>query len=197
MNEELQSTNEELEAMNDEMRERTDEALHANAFLSSILSSVHQSIVVVDQDLRIVAWSRAAAETWGLRADEVRGEHLLNLDIGIPADQLRDPIRDGPRRRAAGRRRRARTQPPRPGGRVHDLVRSAHRTARRRAGRDPRDGRRARRAGLGRRLGRVVRMRLREPLAPARARATPSRGAPRCARADRRRAIAAAAPSRW
>ena len=93
MNEELQSTNEELEAMNDEMRERTDEALHANAFLSSILSSVHQSIVVVDQDLRIVAWSRAAADTWGLRADEVRGEHLLNLDIGIPADQLRDPVR--------------------------------------------------------------------------------------------------------
>jgi two-component system CheB/CheR fusion protein len=92
MNEELQSTNEELEAMNDEMRERTDEALHANAFLSSILSSVHQSIVVVDDDLRIVAWSRSASETWGLRADEVRGEHLLNLDIGIAADQLRDPI---------------------------------------------------------------------------------------------------------
>jgi two-component system CheB/CheR fusion protein len=92
MNEELQSTNEELEAMNDEMRERTDEAMHANAFLSSILSSVHQSIVVVDRDLHIVAWSRAAADAWGLRADEVRGEHLLNLDIGIPADQLRDPI---------------------------------------------------------------------------------------------------------
>ena len=92
MNEELQSTNEELEAMNDEMRERTDEAVHANAFLSSILSSVHQSIVVVDRDLHIAAWSRAAADTWGLRADEVRGEHLLNLDIGIPADRLRDPI---------------------------------------------------------------------------------------------------------
>ena len=93
MNEELQSTNEELEAMNVEMSERTDEALHANAFLSSILSSVHQSIVVVDSELSIVAWSRAAAETWGLRADEVRGEHLLNLDIGIAADGLRDPIR--------------------------------------------------------------------------------------------------------
>jgi two-component system CheB/CheR fusion protein len=93
MNEELQSTNEELEAMNEEMRERTDEALHANAFLSSILASVHQSIVVVDQDLSILAWSRAAVETWGLRADEVRGEHLLNLDIGIAADGLRDPIR--------------------------------------------------------------------------------------------------------
>ena len=94
MNEELQSTNEELEAMNEEMGERTDEALHANAFLSSVLSSVHQSIIVVDRELRIGAWSRAAAETWGLREDEVRSEHLLNLDIGIPTDQLRDPIRN-------------------------------------------------------------------------------------------------------
>ncbi len=94
MNEELQSTNEELEAMNEEMGERTDEAIHANAFLTSILSNVHQSIVVVDRDLRIAAWSRAAADTWGLREDEVRGEHLLNLDIGIATDQLRDPIRN-------------------------------------------------------------------------------------------------------
>ena len=94
MNEELQSTNEELEAMNDEMRERTDEAVGANAFLTSILSSVHQSVIVVDESLRIGAWSRAAAEAWGLREDDVRGEHLFNLDIGIPTDRLRDPIRE-------------------------------------------------------------------------------------------------------
>src|SRR3954454_22244077 len=77
-NEELQSTNEELEMMNEEMRERTDEAVGANAFLTSILSSVHQSVIVVDESLRIGAWSRAAAEAWGLREDDVRGEHLFN-----------------------------------------------------------------------------------------------------------------------
>jgi two-component system CheB/CheR fusion protein len=93
MNEELQSTNEELETMNDELRERTDEALHANAFLGSVLSSIHQAVVVVDSALRIVTWSRHATELWGLRADEVEGEHLLNLDIGIPIARLRDPIR--------------------------------------------------------------------------------------------------------
>ena len=38
-------------------------------------------------------WSRAAADLWGLRADEVQGEHVLNLDIGIPVDRLRDSLR--------------------------------------------------------------------------------------------------------
>ena len=93
MNEELQSTNEELETMNDELRERTDEALRANSFLGSVLAGIHQSVVVVDKQLRVTAWSRAAAELWGLRADEVQGEHLLNLDIGIPVDRLHDSLR--------------------------------------------------------------------------------------------------------
>jgi two-component system, chemotaxis family, CheB/CheR fusion protein len=93
MNEELQSTNEELETMNDELRERTDETLQANSFLGSVLSSIHQGVIVVDKTLRVVAWSRRAADLWGLRDDEVEGEHLLNLDIGIPVQRLRDPVR--------------------------------------------------------------------------------------------------------
>jgi len=93
MNEELQSTNEELEAMNDELRDRTDDALQANAFLRSILWSVEQAVVVVDRQLCVTKWSRSAAELWGLREDEVEGQHLLNLDIGIPVGELREPIR--------------------------------------------------------------------------------------------------------
>jgi two-component system CheB/CheR fusion protein len=93
MNEELQSTNEELETMNDELRERTDETLQANSFLGSVLSGIQQGVVVVDRTLRILAWSRRATDLWGLRDDEVEGEHLLNLDIGIPVQRLRDPIR--------------------------------------------------------------------------------------------------------
>lgn len=79
--------------MNDELRDRTDETLHANTFLASVLSSIHQGVVVVDRTLRIVAWSRRAAELWGLRDDEVEGEHLLNLDIGLPVRRLREPIK--------------------------------------------------------------------------------------------------------
>jgi two-component system, chemotaxis family, CheB/CheR fusion protein len=93
MNEELQSTNEELETMNDELRERTDEALRANSFLTSILGGIHQSVVVVDRQLRVTAWSSAAAELWGLRDEDVQGEHFLNLDIGIPVADLRDLLR--------------------------------------------------------------------------------------------------------
>jgi two-component system CheB/CheR fusion protein len=93
MNEELQSTNEELETMNDELRDRTDETLQANSFLGSVLSGIHQGVVVVDRGLRVVAWSRRATELWGLRDDEVEGENLLNLDIGIAVQRLRDPIR--------------------------------------------------------------------------------------------------------
>lgn len=79
--------------MNDELRERTDETLQANSFLGSVLSSIQQGVVVVDRDLRVVAWSRRITDLWGLRDDEVEGEHLLNLDIGIPVQRLRDPIR--------------------------------------------------------------------------------------------------------
>jgi two-component system, chemotaxis family, CheB/CheR fusion protein len=93
MNEELQSTNEELETMNDEMRERTDDAIRANAFLRSVLTSVLQSVVVVDRDLRVTAWSERSTELWGLREDEVDGQHFLNLDIGLPVGELRTPIR--------------------------------------------------------------------------------------------------------
>jgi two-component system CheB/CheR fusion protein len=75
------------------MRDRTDDALHANAFLTSVLSSVPQSVVVVDRAFRVGGWSRAASEAWGLREGEVRNEHFLNLDIGIPTGELRDPIR--------------------------------------------------------------------------------------------------------
>ena len=198
MNEELQSTNEELETMNDELRERTDEAEQANAFLESILGE-HPAGRGRRRPASCASTrgTARAAELWGLRADEVQRR--------APAEpRHRDPGRPAARAAARGRspvRRKpmpsAGTQSPRAGGGGCDLVRSAHRAARGRAGRDSRDGRRARRAGLRRRLmprrgGCVPRA-----APPARARASPSRGAPRCAPADRRRAIAAASPSRW
>jgi two-component system, chemotaxis family, CheB/CheR fusion protein len=93
MNEELQSTNEELETMNDELRSRSDDLNEVNAFLESILGSFHGAVVVVDAELAIQAWNDQASELWGLRIDEVLGQHLLNLDIGLPVGRLRDPIR--------------------------------------------------------------------------------------------------------
>jgi two-component system, chemotaxis family, CheB/CheR fusion protein len=93
MNEELQSTNEELETINEELRVRTNELNRVNGFLESILSSLDSGVVVVDRDLRVQVWNTKATDLWGLRDDEVAGEHLLNLDIGLPVDQLRAPLR--------------------------------------------------------------------------------------------------------
>jgi two-component system CheB/CheR fusion protein len=93
MNEELQSTNEELQTVNVELRTRTEEANHLNAFLESVLTSMRAAAVVVNQNLNVLVWNRRAEDLWGLRADEVHGRSLLNLDIGLPATQLRDVVR--------------------------------------------------------------------------------------------------------
>jgi two-component system CheB/CheR fusion protein len=92
-NEELQSTNEELETINDELRQRTIELNEINNFLEAILTSLNSAVVVVDRDVRIQVWNRHAQELWGLRPDEVEGEHLMNIDIGLPVERLHQPIR--------------------------------------------------------------------------------------------------------
>jgi len=93
MNEELQSTNEELQTTNEELRQRTDELSRTNLFLESILASVRAAVVVVDRQLNVNIWSPKAHDLWGLRSDEVQGQSLLNLDLGLPVEQLRTPIR--------------------------------------------------------------------------------------------------------
>ena len=94
MNEELQSTNEELQTINDELRHRSDELNQVNGFLGSILTSLRSGVVVLNRDLLIQTWNDKAEDLWGLRVQEVQGDHFLNLDIGLPVGQLRQPIRD-------------------------------------------------------------------------------------------------------
>jgi two-component system CheB/CheR fusion protein len=93
MNEELQSTNEELQTANEQLRQSGDELNRANAFLENVLGSFHGGLIVVDQELRVQAWNSRAEDLWGLRGNEVQGKHLMNLDIGLPVDQLRLPLR--------------------------------------------------------------------------------------------------------
>jgi two-component system, chemotaxis family, CheB/CheR fusion protein len=92
-NEELQSTNEELETMNEELRQRSDELNQANRFLESVLTSLRSGVAVVNRELQLLAWNRHAEELWGLRSDEVRGQHLLNLDIGLPVQRLHPSLK--------------------------------------------------------------------------------------------------------
>ncbi len=92
MNEELQATNEELQTMNAELRRNGEDLDQMNSFLQSILASVRIGVVVVDQNLEVHLWNDRAEDLWGLKADEVVGQSLLNLDIGLPVETLREPV---------------------------------------------------------------------------------------------------------
>jgi two-component system, chemotaxis family, CheB/CheR fusion protein len=93
MNEELQSMNDELQASNEELRERTSEVGKLNQFMESVFTSLRAGVAVVDRDLRVQVWNSRAEDLWGVRRDEAVGEHLLNLDIGLPVDQLKPGVR--------------------------------------------------------------------------------------------------------
>jgi len=92
MNEELQSTNEELETVNDELRQRGADLSRSNIFLGGILRSVPLAVIVLDEQLQVELWNDVAADLWGLRADEVHGKPFFGLDIGLPVEQLKQPI---------------------------------------------------------------------------------------------------------
>jgi two-component system CheB/CheR fusion protein len=91
-NEELQSGHEELETMNDEMRIRSTDLDEARAFLAGVLSSIAAGVVVLATDLKVKSWNRGAAELWGLRGEEVLGEHFFGLDFGLPTTELREVV---------------------------------------------------------------------------------------------------------
>ncbi|RBY90828.1 CheR family methyltransferase [Blastococcus sp. TF02A-26] len=93
MNEELQSMNDELHTTNEDLRASTEEVGALNQFMSGVMSSFHAGVVVVDSDLRVLVWNAAAEELWGLRQDEVQGQYVLNLDIGLPVSELHPLLR--------------------------------------------------------------------------------------------------------
>jgi two-component system, chemotaxis family, CheB/CheR fusion protein len=94
MNEELQSTNDELQTINEMLRERTIELDEVNGFLESIMTSLRSGVIVIDVEMRITLWNHSSEDLWGLRRDEVENQHLLNLDIGLPLQELRPMVRE-------------------------------------------------------------------------------------------------------
>ncbi|PSB33210.1 CheR family methyltransferase [Chlorogloea sp. CCALA 695] len=94
MNEELQSSNEELQTINAELRLRSEELNQANGFLEAIFNSLTGGVAVLNRESIIQIWNEKSEDLWGLRSQEVVGQHFMNLDIGLPVEQLRQPIRD-------------------------------------------------------------------------------------------------------
>ncbi len=94
MNEELQSANEELQTINYELSDRTLELNRTNVFITSILKSLQTGMVVIDPNFNILIWNNFVEDLWGLRNDEVIHKSLFSLDISLPVEELRSPIRD-------------------------------------------------------------------------------------------------------
>jgi two-component system, chemotaxis family, CheB/CheR fusion protein len=93
MNEEMQSTNDELQSINDELAHRTAELHQLTEFLESIWAGLGGAVAVLDPELRVLVWNQGIEDLWGVREDEVQGRHFLNLDIGLPVDQVQPTLR--------------------------------------------------------------------------------------------------------
>lgn len=93
MNEELQSTNDELQSTNEQLGERTVEITDLNAFMQTILGSLRAAVIVLDRELTVQVWTRQAQDLWGLAETETVGQHVLNLDSGLPITELHPWLR--------------------------------------------------------------------------------------------------------
>jgi two-component system CheB/CheR fusion protein len=62
--------------------------------MESILGSLGAAVIVVNRDMIIQVWNRHAEDLWGLREEETIGAHLLNLDSGLPTEQVKPLVRD-------------------------------------------------------------------------------------------------------
>lgn len=64
-----------------------------NHFMESIVGSLRAAVIVINRDMIVQVWNWRAEDLWGLREDETVGAHLLNLDSGMPTEQLKGIIR--------------------------------------------------------------------------------------------------------
>ena len=95
LNEELESTNAELQSINTDLRLRTGEVERLNTLLLAITGNIEVGAAVLDKSMRVQVWNERAADLWGVRSDEVLGSSFFDLDIGLPAEQLRELIQAG------------------------------------------------------------------------------------------------------
>src|SRR5256712_1717186 len=95
LNEELESTNSELNSINSDLAMRRGEVERLNTLLLAITGNIELGAAVLDRTGRVQVWNERAADLWGVRSDEVVGYSFFELDIGLPAEQLRRLIQAG------------------------------------------------------------------------------------------------------
>jgi two-component system CheB/CheR fusion protein len=98
-NEELQSTNEELlttvdelQAANAELAVRTAETRRLTLYQQSIVDSVMEAVVVLDQRFVVTSWNPVSERLWGLSAKDAVGREFFVLPIGDVTIAARDGI---------------------------------------------------------------------------------------------------------
>jgi two-component system CheB/CheR fusion protein len=79
--------------MNDELRHRTLELNEMNSFLETILTTIGLAVAVLDRRQYVQIWNGQARELWGVSPEEAADQHLFALEIGLPLDQLKAPLR--------------------------------------------------------------------------------------------------------
>ncbi|MDQ1198553.1 CheR family methyltransferase [Agrobacterium sp. SORGH_AS 787] len=98
MNEELQSTNEELTTVNDELKNKIEQLTIANTDLRNFFDSTNLAIIVLDRNLRVRSFTRAATEIMPLQASD-RGRPISDVTTRILTpdylDQVRSVMDDG------------------------------------------------------------------------------------------------------
>jgi anti-anti-sigma factor len=96
----------ELRQINAALTARTSELDEADRFVSAVVRSLADAVVVLDDELRVIGWSPGAEELWGLPADEAVGGALASLDLGLPLEilmpRLRAALTDGSTPPASG-----------------------------------------------------------------------------------------------
>jgi two-component system, chemotaxis family, CheB/CheR fusion protein len=102
-NEELETTNEELQSMNQELVTTVAELQAANAELAvraaeirrllahhgSVVNSVTEAMVVLDDLFTVTAWNRAAEQLFGVPGTTAVGRDFFSLALGTPSQIAR------------------------------------------------------------------------------------------------------------
>lgn len=78
--------------MNDELRHRSIELNDMNAFLDTVLTTIGLAVIVLDGHQHVRIWNSQARELWGLTQEEVEGQHLFSLEIGLPLAKVRPKL---------------------------------------------------------------------------------------------------------
>jgi two-component system CheB/CheR fusion protein len=96
MNEELQSTNEELvttvdelQAANAELAERSADLRRILLYHASVVNSVQDPIIVLDQRFVVTSWNPAAERLFGVPATAAISRDFFSLALGTPARTAR------------------------------------------------------------------------------------------------------------